>query len=167
MEISTPAANPLIVAMGVVSHEFGRLAASVTVILVDRVILDKACLIQGTRFSRSKDTQIMIIKGTTFFEYMIADSRISALARRKSRPRPIMVTPPVSLLHFMCSNTSYSKLRCALFSLSDSQKPTAPRSAIKLAPERQRISIVRHSGMSWNTFLNLDNSIVMPTFPPH
>lgn len=120
IKISTPIASPSIVAMGVVSHELGRLVAFVTVILVDRVILDKACLIQGTRFSSSKDARIMIMKGTIFFQCIIANSRMSALARRKSRPRPIMVTSLVSSLHFMCSNTSHSKLRCAFFSLVDS-----------------------------------------------
>lgn len=53
---------------------------------------------------------------------------------------------------------SYSKLRCALFSLSDSYRRTAFRNAIQWAPEGQRMSIVRDSGMSWNTLLELDNS---------
>ena len=35
------------VVMGVVSQKFRRSAASVTVILVERVILNKACLVQG------------------------------------------------------------------------------------------------------------------------
>ncbi len=85
----------------------------------------------------------MIIKGNTFFQCRVADSSMSALVRRESRPRPIMVTPPVPLPHFICLNTSHSKLRCALFSLSDSQNPTTLRSTIRLAPERQRISIIR------------------------
>ena len=52
-------------------------------------------------------------------------------------------------------------------SFAKQHEATALRSANKLAPERQRMSMVRHSGMSWNTLLNLDNFIVMPTFPPH
>ncbi len=85
----------------------------------------------------------MIIEGTTFFKYIVADSCMSTLTRRKLSPYPIMMTSPISLLHFMYSNTSYSKLRCTLFSLFDSQNPTALRSIIKFVPERQRTSMVR------------------------
>lgn len=149
--------------MSVVSYEFERLVAFVIIILVDRVILDTTCLIQRTRFSRSKDARIMIMKEIIFFECMMTNSRMSALTRRKSRSRFIMMTSLVFSLHFVCSNTSYSKLRCALFSLFDSQKSIASRSAIKLTLERQRISIVRHLDMFQNIILNLNKFIVMPT----
>ena len=46
--------------------------------------------------------------------------------------------------------------------MHDSQNPTALRSAIKLAPERQRMIVVRTSGKSWNNLLNSVSSIVMP-----
>ena len=123
-------------------------------------MFSNACLVQGTRFLWQEDGRIMTIKGTTFFPCMLADSRMSPSAWRKSRPRPIIVTPSASSHHFMFSITSHSKLRCALSSISDSQNPTALRNAIKLAPERQRVIVFRASGTSRKILLNLDSSIV-------
>ena len=123
-------------------------------------MLKNASSVQETRFPWLKHGRIMMMKGTIFFPCMLIDSRMSPSAWRKSRPRPIIVTPLASSHHFTCSNTSHSKFRCALFSISDSQNPTALRNAIKLAPERQRMIVVRASGKSWKNLLNLDSSIV-------
>ena len=136
------------------------LSASITLIFVPYIRAGNACFVQEVRFSKHTGARIMTTNGTSFSQSKMAASRNNDSTRRKSRPRPIMVTLPVLSVQSTCSNTSQIKLKYALFSLLDSQNPTACRRAIKLLPARQRIIIVRYSDMSWNTLLNLDKSIV-------
>lgn len=132
INILKSAANPSMMIINFLFHIFSCEIISVTFILVKRLIFDKVRVIHGIRFSWLTGARSIIINKTTFGQGIKAKSRINILVRRKLKLRFIIITLSACLVHFICSNTFYSKFKYDLFSLFDSQNSMTFFNTIKL-----------------------------------